>query len=194
MYSRCLVCRAPFPETGVLGNLPRGDRVAYDPHRGRLWQVCRACRRWSLVPLESRWEALEELERMVSGKGRLQSRTEHIALFRVDALEIVRIGSADLAEEAWWRFGQQIPDPSRLSRWALPLFRRIRFGVMAWVGQKECQVCGYVFRSLPLSDGKILIVRPGEDFEEGGSVSLSRRCPGCKEAQDGGLGLSGVEA
>ena len=118
MYSRCLVCRSPFPETGVLGHLPRGDRVAYDPRRGRLWVVCRSCRRWSLAPLEERWEALEELEKLVTrGPGgsrggliepRLLAETDNVSLFGVGALEIVRVGGADSAEEACWRYGRWI--------------------------------------------------------------------------------------
>jgi hypothetical protein len=140
---------------------------------------------------------LEGLERLVSGEAQLLSRTDHIALFRNRSLEIVRVGSADLAEEAWWRFGQQIPEQSRLSRWAPPLFRRIRFGVLAWVGQEECGECGYIFRDLPYSDLKILIVKPEGGFEgggEGGVFSVTRRCPRCRDAQKGGLRLSGVEA
>ncbi|NNM03742.1 MAG: hypothetical protein HKO65_01465 [Gemmatimonadetes bacterium] len=197
MYSRCLVCRAPFPETGALENLPRGDRVAYDPGKGRLWQVCRSCRRWSLVPLESRWEPLEELEGLVSGGAKLLSRTDHIGLFRVRSVEVVRIGPAEVSEEAWWRFGRQLPDPGRVSRWAPPLYRRLRFGNLAWVGREECAGCGFEFTTLPYSDLSILIVDPGgDDPSDGGpgTVSLIRRCPRCKDPVQGGLRLQGVEA
>ena len=205
MYSRCLVCRAPFPEGRVLEHLPRGDRVAYDLHKGRLWVVCRSCRRWSLVPLESRWEALEELERLVSGKARLLSKTDNIALFGVGPLEIVKVGPADLAEESWWRYGRQLPARSRLSRWTPPLIRRLRFGVFAWVGQGACPECAYVFRDLPFADRNILIVRPEEGLGDGlgdleapggagGAFTITRRCPRCRDAQRGGLHLTGIEA
>lgn len=167
--------------------------MAFDPHRGRLWVVCDGCRRWSLVPLESRWETLEELEGMVSGGARLLSKTDHIALFREGQLEIVRIGPAALAEEAWWRYGRQLPDESRLARWAPPIYRRLRFGTLAWVGETSCSECGHGFRGLPLSDAPILIVQP--DAKAGGKhrYSLTRRCPRCKDAEVGGLRLEGVE-
>lgn len=197
MYSQCLVCRAPFPETGGLKNLPRGERVAYDPEKGRLWQICRSCRRWSLVALESRWEALEELEALVRGGARLLSKTERIGLFKAPSVEIVRIGSAGASEEAWWRFGRQLPDPGNLSRWAPPLYRRIRFGNLAWAGHETCSACGFAFTTLPFSDIPILTVSPsaGEEYGTGGGgFSLVRRCPRCKDSAQGGLHLGGIEA
>jgi len=168
--------------------------VAFDLEKGRLWVVCGGCRRWSLVPLESRWETLEELERLTSGGARCLSKTDHVSLFREGSLEIVRIGTAELAEEAWWRYGRQLPDQSRLSRWAPPLYRRFRFGVSGWVGEKSCPECGHPFRDLPYTDAKILTVQPGGEFGEGTSFSLVRRCPRCKDLQRGGLRLGGVEA
>src|SRR5688572_6384064 len=66
MFTRCLVCQSPFPRNETLEHFPTGDRIAFDPARGRLWAVCRTCRRWSLAPIEDRWEALEELEKLVT--------------------------------------------------------------------------------------------------------------------------------
>ena len=108
MFKRCLVCNTPFPDNQILERFPTGDRVAFDPGRGRLWAVCKACRRWSLAPIEERWEALEELEKTVRDKGRLLSQTDNIALLRVGPLEIVRVGRAELTEEAWWRYGREL--------------------------------------------------------------------------------------
>ena len=108
MFKRCLVCNTPFPDNQILERFPTGDWVAFDPGRARLWAVCRACRRWSLAPIEERWEALEELEKTVRDKGRLLSQTDNIALFRVGPLEIVRVGRAELTEEAWWRYGREL--------------------------------------------------------------------------------------
>ena len=107
MYRNCLVCGSEFKPNDTLEHLGRGRRVAFDPVRGRLWQVCRSCKRWSLLPLESRWEALEELDRLVTDKARLLSRTDNVALMRVGPLEIVRVGRAELGEEAWWRYGRE---------------------------------------------------------------------------------------
>ncbi|MDH5589545.1 MAG: hypothetical protein OEZ65_11305 [Gemmatimonadota bacterium] len=108
VYTRCLICAGPFPENQELEHLPRGSRFAFDPDRGRLWIICRACARWSLVPMEDRWEALEELERRVRDRGRLLSSTDNIALFRSGPLEVVRVGEARRAEEAWWRYGKEL--------------------------------------------------------------------------------------
>lgn len=108
MFTRCLVCATPFPANEVLERFPTGERVAFDPARGRLWAVCRACKRWSLAPIEERWEALEELEKLVRDKARLLSQTDNISLLRVGPLEIVRVGRANLTEEAWWRYGREL--------------------------------------------------------------------------------------
>ena len=85
-----------------------GRRVAYDPGRGRLWVICSTCKRWSLTPMEDRWEALEELEKLTTDKARLLSQTDNIALLRVGPLEVVRVGKAQLTEEAWWRYGREL--------------------------------------------------------------------------------------
>lgn len=108
MFTRCLFCHYPFPPNETLEYFPEGRRLAYDPGRGRLWAICEACGRWSLAPIEERWEALEELERLTTDRARLLSQTEHIALLRAENLDIVRVGRAKLAEEAWWRYGKEL--------------------------------------------------------------------------------------
>lgn len=85
-----------------------GRRVAYDRERGRLWLICSTCKHWSLTPIEDRWEALEELEKLTTDKARLLSQTDNIALLRVGPLEVVRVGKAQLTEEAWWRYGREL--------------------------------------------------------------------------------------
>ncbi len=109
-YRTCLVCNEPFRPNDALEHLNLGSRVACDPIRGRLWQICAACKRWSLVPIESRWEALEELEKILTDRARLLHRTENIALFEAGPLEIVRVGRARMREQAWWRFGREFRD------------------------------------------------------------------------------------
>jgi hypothetical protein len=108
VYTRCLVCATSFEPNEELEHLPNGKRVAFDPGRGRLWVVCRTCRRWSLAPIEDRWEALEELEKMTVDKATLLSQTDNISLLKHGPLEIVRVGRAQLTEEAWWRYGKEL--------------------------------------------------------------------------------------
>jgi len=200
-----------FPEPGVLAHVPSGDRVAYDALKGRVWVICRTCRRWSLLPLEARWEALEELEELTSGNARLLARTKNISLYRKGPLEIVRVGGAGAGEEAWWRYGNQTPGGRRVGRWTPPILRTLRFGSLAWVGERSCPVCGHVFREVAFNDRKILRVAPADqerlaDARAGGggggrdvpappgSFSLHRPCPRCKGSHDGGLRLAGLEA
>ncbi len=108
MFRRCLFCHHDLPANESLEHFPVGRRVAYDPGRGRLWAVCPGCRRWNLAPIEERWEALEELEKAVKDRARLLSQTDNIALLRAGELDIVRVGRANLTEEAWWRYGLEL--------------------------------------------------------------------------------------
>ncbi len=114
VFTSCLSCKIRFPEAGLLDQPIRGDRIAYDPARGRLWSICRSCGSWSLAPIEERWETVEELERITTrdtrgaGRARLLSRTDHIALFEWGRLRIVRVGESNRMEEAWWRYGQHL--------------------------------------------------------------------------------------
>ncbi len=127
LFTRCLVCATAFPPNETLERLPSGFRFAYDAGRGRLWAVCKHCLRWTLAPIEARWEALEELEKLVADRARLLSQTENIALLRAAPIEIVRVGRAKLAEEAWWRYGRELT--SRRDR-----FKKLSFAGTAAVG------------------------------------------------------------
>ncbi len=116
MFTHCLSCKARLPEPGVLDRPIPGDRIAYDPDLGRLWSVCGTCRSWTLAPIEERWETVEELEGIVTRKRaqrggartRLLSRTDNIALFQFERLEIVRIGDSSRLEQAAWRYGRDV--------------------------------------------------------------------------------------
>lgn len=127
MFTRCLICAAPFEDNDVLEHFRSGLRVAFDPARGRLWTICRSCKRWSLAPIEERWEALEELDRLTTDRARLLSQTDNIALLKAGPLEIVRVGRANLTEEAWWRYGRQLLERRRS-------YRRISVGASFGVG------------------------------------------------------------
>lgn len=91
----------------MVEHFPVGRRLAFDSSRGRLWVVCRSCERWNLTPLEERWEAIEECERLF-GTTRLRVSTDNIGLARLgEGLELVRIGSPQRPEFAAWRYGDQ---------------------------------------------------------------------------------------
>ena len=64
MFSTCIFCNKPLGRNESIETFPVGERLAFDPARGRLWVVCRSCERWNLSPLEERWEAIEEAERL----------------------------------------------------------------------------------------------------------------------------------
>ncbi len=105
MYRRCLFCTADLGENEVIEPFPVGQRLAFDPARGRLWVICGQCERWNLTPLEERWEAVEEAERIYRATP-LRVATEHVGLARHRAgLDLVRIGEPLRPEFAAWRYG-----------------------------------------------------------------------------------------
>src|SRR5688500_15726904 len=102
-----MFCHRPLGTNGVLESFPVGRRIAFDSAKGRLWAVCKRCDRWNLSPLEERWEAVEDCERLFE-ETRLQVSTENIGLARhSEGLELVRIGRPLRPEFAAWRYGDQ---------------------------------------------------------------------------------------
>ncbi len=107
MFSTCIFCNSPLGANEAVEHFPVGRRLAFDSAHGRLWVVCRTCERWNLSPLEERWEAIEECERLFRST-RLRMSTENIGLARAgDGLTLVRIGSPQRPEMAAWRYGDQ---------------------------------------------------------------------------------------
>jgi len=107
MYSTCMFCNKPLGANEVLETFPVGRRLAFDSDRGRLWVVCTTCARWNLTPLEERWEAVEDCERLYR-ETRTRVSTENIGLARLrEGLELVRIGRPVTGEFAAWRYGDQ---------------------------------------------------------------------------------------
>ena len=108
MYSSCLSCGGSLGGNHELEALPVGERIAFDPSKGRLWVICRLCDRWNLVPIEDRWEAVEACERLFRGT-RLRFSTDHVGLaYLSSGLALVRIGPALKPEIAAWRYGQYL--------------------------------------------------------------------------------------
>jgi hypothetical protein len=150
---------------------------------------------------------LEELEALIhSGKSagtilpspRLLAETAVLSLFAAGSLQIIRIGKSLRFQEAPWRYGGLPGSSKGPLRVFGDVLRRRRLGRLAWKGKRPCPGCGYEFTELSFWDRKILILTP-EEPDEGrgsgvGSMSLSRRCPRCRDVHAGGLHLSGVEA
>jgi len=102
-----MFCEKSLGTNEVIEHFPVGRRLAFDASRGRLWVVCRSCERWNLSPLEERWEAVEEAERLFR-ETRLRASTENIGMARLpEGLELVRIGEPFRDEFAAWRYGDQ---------------------------------------------------------------------------------------
>ena len=107
MYSRCVYCKAALGTNEAIEHFQVGRRLAFDATKGRLWVVCGTCARWNLTPIEERWEAIEEAERLYRGQ-RLRAQTDNIGMARVrDGTELVRIGPALRPELAAWRYGRE---------------------------------------------------------------------------------------
>jgi len=107
MYTTCIFCHASLGANQVIEHFPVGRRLAFDADRGRLWVVCPKCERWNLSPFETRWEAIEEAERLYRDTRR-RVATDNIALARLpEGLELVRIGRPLRPEFAAWRYGDQ---------------------------------------------------------------------------------------
>src|SRR3954469_14036987 len=107
MYSTCIFCHSDLGRNESIEPFPIGGRLAFDAARGRLWVVCRKCERWNLTPVEERWEAIEECERLFRDT-RLRVSTDNIGLARLrEGLELVRIGEPQRPEMAAWRYGDQ---------------------------------------------------------------------------------------
>ncbi|HUQ83562.1 MAG TPA: hypothetical protein VM076_20590 [Gemmatimonadaceae bacterium] len=107
MYATCLFCNRPLGHNESIEHFPVGRRLAFDSAKGRLWVVCQSCERWNLSPLDERWEAIEDAERLYRST-QLRAATDQIGLARLrDGTELVRIGEPLRPEFAAWRYGDQ---------------------------------------------------------------------------------------
>jgi hypothetical protein len=121
MFSTCLFCHNQLGKNDVVEHFPVGSRLAFDSKRGRLWGVCPHCRRWNLSPLDDRWEAIDECERLFRST-RARVSTDNVGLAPLaGGIDLVRIGEPLRPEFAAWRYGSQL-------QW-----RRRRAGIAAGV-------------------------------------------------------------
>src|SRR5512135_3689611 len=92
MYTTCLHCQHDLGTNQSVETFPVSRKVAFDAAQGRLWAICPHCQRWNLAPLDERWEAIEQCERLFRGT-RIRTSTDQIGLARLkDGTELVRIG------------------------------------------------------------------------------------------------------
>ena len=92
MYRNCMFCQKDLGENQAVEHFPIGRRLAFDSFRGRLWVICRKCERWNLTPMEERWEAVEECERLFRDT-RIRTQTENIDLAKLrEGMTLVRVG------------------------------------------------------------------------------------------------------
>lgn len=67
--------------------------------------MCRQCQRWSLSPLDERWEAIDEAERAYRDTKKRMA-TDNVGLARLhDGTDLIRIGAPLRPEFAAWRYG-----------------------------------------------------------------------------------------
>lgn len=135
MLTRCLFCHRAFPLNGRFARLPVGRRLAYEPGEGRLWVVCEDCHRWTLWPVEDRADALYELERAVHDSATPVTHTENISLFLLDDVLLVRVGTAGLAERAWWRYGRALRERKRSFEGPVARLTAYTFGALHLAGE-----------------------------------------------------------
>ncbi|HEX8244810.1 MAG TPA: hypothetical protein VF541_14985 [Longimicrobium sp.] len=108
MYRHCIHCSADVGTNQVLEWFPVGRTLAFDPARGRLWAVCGRCARWNLAPIEERWEAIEEAEKLYFD-ARVHAHSGNIGKARLaDGTGLVRIGAAPRVEAAGARYARTL--------------------------------------------------------------------------------------
>lgn len=189
MYSTCLSCRAPLGRNELLERFPVSRRVAFDPAKGRLWALCRRCRSWNLAPIEERWEAVEDAERLFQAAAVLSS-TENVALGRTaEGTELVRVGRVDRRELAMWRYGERLVRRWRKYQWyvggAIAAGMIPGIGLPAWpvIAGFGAYSAHYHLRPVArLSDGRLIRLNQSlaalllpESTEAGWSLAFPRR-------------------
>ena len=157
MYSTCIFCHTSLGTNQAIEQFPVGRRLAFDAAKGRLWVVCRSCERWNLSPLEERWEAIEECERLFRDTRRRVS-TDNIGLARLkEGTTLVRVGDPLRPEMAAWRYGDQF-HRRRRKHLALVGAGALAFGGYAVAGPVMGLLGGSMLSllSLPLNLGHAL--------------------------------------
>ena len=197
MWAACLFCHGHLGRNDLLPTFPVGRRLAFDPARGRLWVLCDRCGRWNLSPLEERWEAIEDSERLFRGSP-TRVATDNVGLAELpEGLTLVRIGPAPRPELATWRYGRLLrrhfgrSSPGRAAvRVATGLSRVVSRGVLRAVQGAGLQAPGYdaltwvrihvlpdrVLAMVPTAAGEPLLIRAAH-LEHSELIRPERREP-----------------
>lgn len=107
MYTTCGFCAGQLGGEGGATGLGVGRRFAYDAWRSRAWVICSKCGRWNLTPFDTREDIIGKLEDLAAA-GRVAATSEQVALIRIGALDVVRVGKPRRPEYATWRYGERV--------------------------------------------------------------------------------------
>jgi len=107
VYTTCAFCSGALGGDGGASSLGVGKRFAFDGWKSRAWVICQRCARWNLTPFDTRLDAIGALERMAA-RGRVAATTQQVALIRVGAYDVVRVGQPPRIEMAGWRYGERL--------------------------------------------------------------------------------------
>jgi hypothetical protein len=191
MYRNCIFCSADFGANDFIENFPVGRQLAFDSWRGRLWAVCPGCSRWNLAPIEERWEAVEQAEKLFRD-ARLRVQSENVGLAKLpDGTRLVRVGQAVPGELAAWRYGRQLIH--RRKRYIVTAGVTGAAGVAAWGGLSALGVgfmgmwFGFQWVQSRYNQKVLHRISPDDD-PDGRGVTLRRwHLPGLRLAGAGGL-------
>ena len=107
MFTSCAFCSGALGGDGGDSGLGVGRRFAYDGWKSRAWVICQRCARWNLTPFDERLDVIAALDRMAAA-GRVAATSEQVALIRLGAYDVVRVGQPPRPEMATWRYGERI--------------------------------------------------------------------------------------
>ena len=117
MYATCLHCQHNLGANDRIEHFQTGRKLAFDEAKGRLWVVCPSCSQWNLTPLEERWEAIEECEKLFRSTPRRVSTSE-IGLAKIpESIDLIRVGRPMRPEFAAWRYGERLIRRRQRMRW-----------------------------------------------------------------------------
>jgi hypothetical protein len=147
VYTRCHGCDRSLGTNTEIPHLPVGRRLAFDSVKGRLWVICTRCDQWNLVPLEERWEAVEECER-VATTAEVRGPGDALGLARTTlGLELLRVEGHRSVDIANWRYGRRLKRRQSLLWWIAGalLFVAVALGVRAWFETGSSFAGMYIF-------------------------------------------------